>query len=31
MKCPMFEFAQWKHGGTLGWKRELRVLNNDVG
>ena len=29
MKCPTFQFAQWKRGGTQGCKRELRVLNNE--
>ena len=28
MKYHTFEFAQWKHGGTQTFKRELRVLNN---
>ena len=29
MKCPTFQFAQWKRGGTQGCKRELKVLYNE--
>ena len=30
MKYHTFEFAQRKRGGTQRFKRELRVLNNEV-